>query len=113
MNPEQKFHQLWEYRKKEDEINSSSDDSKSSSDSEPCQKRHKEDDEEEEIENTQRSQLSDQLNHPLQKIVEANNSILHVSRTNKVGVVNRSKGNSMKKERGKGTKLKNLPNWLT
>lgn len=105
MNPEQKFHQLWEYRKKEDEINSSSDDSKSSSDSEPCQKRHKEDDEEkEEIENTQRSQLSDQLNHPLQKIVEANNSILHVSRTNKVGVVNRSKGNSMKKRKREGNK---------
>lgn len=102
MNPEQKFQQLWEYRKKDDEINSSSDDSKSNSGSEPGQKRlrvlsglvlPKED---EESENTPRSQRSDGLS-PLQ-IVEAN-STLHVSGTKKVAAVNRSKGNSMKKRK--------------
>lgn len=41
MDLEQKFQQRWEYRRKDDEVDSSSDDSKSSLGNEPDQKKHK------------------------------------------------------------------------
>ncbi|CAA2975221.1 Hypothetical predicted protein [Olea europaea subsp. europaea] len=41
MNPDKKFQQIWEFRSREDDVDSSSDDSKSNSSHEPVHKKHK------------------------------------------------------------------------